>query len=200
MQQNMSNNELPAVEGRLLIGATGSGAVAFLPMYISALRSQFAGSISVLMTHTATAFLPPHTVSLFADHVITAESPATWAHDNHVTLAAEHDALAVLPATANLLSAVAAGAAPNLLCATIMTSAIPVVFFPVMTGDMWNKPSVQRSVSQIREDGYRVVDPAWGPRYDTGLGTTVQSPMPPSPPQFIEVMKDLMQARVPIAS
>jgi phosphopantothenoylcysteine decarboxylase len=76
MQQNMSNNERPAVEGRLLIGATGSGAVAFLPMYISALRSQFTGSISVLMTHTATAFLPPHTVSLFADHVLTAESPA----------------------------------------------------------------------------------------------------------------------------
>jgi phosphopantothenoylcysteine decarboxylase len=44
--------------GNLLIGASGSGAVAFLPMYLSALRAELTGSVTVLMTHTATTFLP----------------------------------------------------------------------------------------------------------------------------------------------
>jgi phosphopantothenoylcysteine synthetase/decarboxylase len=188
----MTDNGTSTFGGRLLIGATGSGAVASLPMYISALRSQFTGTVTVLMTHTATTFLPAHTVGLFADQVITGESPATWPHDNHVSMAAGHDMLAVLPATANMLSATATGAVPNLLSATIMQATIPVVFFPVMSGDMWQKRSVQRNVDQLREDGYRVVDPAWGPRYDVGLGAFVDSPMPPAPPRFIEVIRELM--------
>jgi hypothetical protein len=61
--------------GRLLIGASGSVAVAMLPTYISALRGRFTGSVSVLMTHTAKEFLPAHTAALFADRVITGEPP-----------------------------------------------------------------------------------------------------------------------------
>jgi phosphopantothenoylcysteine decarboxylase len=178
--------------GRLLIGATGAGAVALLPMYLSALRGRFDGTVTVFMTHTAAEFLPPHTVALFADRVVTGESAATWPRENHASLSAEHDMLAVLPATANMLSVTATGAAPNLLAATILTSTFPVVFFPVMSGEMWGKPAVQRNVERIRADGHHVVDPQWGPRYDVGLGSFVESPMPPAPPHFIETVRTLM--------
>jgi phosphopantothenoylcysteine decarboxylase len=188
----MTNNDSSHFGGRLLIGATGSGAVAMLPMYISALRGQFTGTVTVLMTHTAATFLPAHTVALFADKVVTAESPASWPTDNHVSLAADHDLLVVLPATANALAATASGAAPNLLGTTILHASFPVAFFPVMTGDMWNKPAVQRNVEQLRKDGYEVVDPDWGPRYDVGLGAFVESPQPPAPPKFIQVVRNLL--------
>jgi phosphopantothenoylcysteine synthetase/decarboxylase len=188
----MTTNEPSPFGGRLLIAATGSGAVAMLPLYISALRAQFTGTVTVLMTRTAATFLPAHTVALFADRVVTAESPDTWPTDNHVSLAAGHDLLAVLPATANALAATASGAAPNLLGTTILHASIPVVFFPVMTGDMWNKPAVQRNVEQIRKDGCQVIDPDWGPRYDVGLAAFVESPQPPAPPKFIDVIRTLM--------
>jgi phosphopantothenoylcysteine synthetase/decarboxylase len=191
----MANDGILSFGGRLLIGASGSAAVALLPMYISALRGQFTGTITVLMTHTATVFLPPHTVALFADRVVTGESAATWPTENHATLVEGHDMFAVLPATANMLAATATGAAPNMLAATILNATFPVVFFPVMTGDMWNKPSVRRNVDQIRQDGHHVVDPAWGPRYDVALGTSVDGPMPPAPPQFVEVIGQLMPER-----
>jgi phosphopantothenoylcysteine decarboxylase len=188
----MTDNQSGTFGGRLLIGASGAAAVALLPMYISALRAQFTGSVSVLMTHTAREFLPPHTTALFADRVITGEPPSTWPDDNHATLAAQHDLLAVFPATANMLSAVASGAAPNMLCGTILAAEFPVVFFPVMTGEMWRKPAVQRGVNQLRGDGYHVIDPPWGLRYDVQLGKSVEGPMPPPPPQFVEVIREHM--------
>jgi phosphopantothenoylcysteine synthetase/decarboxylase len=181
--------------GRLLIGTTGSAAIAALPMYISALRSTFTGTITVLMTHTAAGFIPAHTLALFADRVVTGTTPADWARENHATLAAEHDMMAVLPATANILSVVAAGAVPNMLSATIMAADFPVAFFPAMTGEMWRKPAVRRNVERLRKDGYHVVDPPHGQRYDVGLGATVEGPMPPAPPRFIETVIKLMPQR-----
>ncbi|GAA4577702.1 flavoprotein [Planotetraspora kaengkrachanensis] len=188
----MSDTEVSSFGGRLLIGATGSAAVASLPTYISALRTAFTGTVTVLMTHTAATFLPPHTVALFADRVVTGATAAAWPRDNHATLAAQHDLMAVLPTTANMLSVTATGGAPNLLSTTILAATFPVVFFPVMTGEMWESPAVTRNVRQIREDGYHVVDPSWGSRYDVALGEFVKSPMPPAPPRFIEVIRDLM--------
>jgi phosphopantothenoylcysteine decarboxylase len=184
----MTESNSATFGGRLLIGASGSAAVAMLPLYISALRATFTGSVSVLMTHTAKEFLPPHTVALFADRVITGEPASTWPENNHATLVAEHDMLAVFPATANMLSAVAAGAAPNMLCGTVLAAEFPVVFFPVMTAEMWKKPAVQRNVDQLRVDGYHVIDPPWGSRYDVYAGKPIEGPMPPPPPAFVEAI------------
>jgi phosphopantothenoylcysteine decarboxylase len=188
----MTDNQSGSFGGRLLIGASGSAAVAFLPVYVSALRTQFTGSVSVLMTRTAREFLPAHTAALFADRVITGEPASTWPVDNHATLAEHHDMLAVFPATANILSAVASGAAPNMLCATILAATFPIVFFPVMTENMWQKPAVQRCVNQLRSDGYDVIDPDWGSRYDVQLGKSVEGPVPPAPPRFVQVISEHM--------
>jgi phosphopantothenoylcysteine synthetase/decarboxylase len=170
----------------LLIGASGSGAVAFLPMYLSALRAEFSGRVTVLMTHTATTFLPASTMSLFADEVVTGDDPGAWARSNHVSLAEHHDLFVVLPATANTLAAAASGAAPNLLATTVLEFDSPAVFFPVMSGPMWAKSAVQRNVDTLRLDGHEVVDPGVGPRHDVSLGRVVTGPTPPTPPQFVE--------------
>jgi phosphopantothenoylcysteine decarboxylase len=188
----MTESRSATFAGRLLIGASGSAAVAMLPMYISALRGGFTGSVSVLMTHTAKEFLPAHTAALFADRVITGEPASTWPENNHAALAAEHDMLAVFPATANVLSEVAAGAAPNMLCATVLAAEFPVVFFPVMTAEMWKKPAVQRNVDRLRGDGYHVIDPPWGSRYDVQAGKPVEGPMPPPPAAFVEAIYSYM--------
>jgi len=179
--------------GNLLIGASGSGAVAFLPMYLSALRAELTGSITVLMTQTATTFLPASTMALFADHVVTAEDPATWARTNHVSLADRHDLFVVLPATANTLAATAGGGAPNLLTTTVLEFPSPVVFFPTMSGSMWAKASVQRNVEQLRSDGHEVVEPVDGPRYDVSLGRIVTGPTPPTPPQFVSKVAERLR-------
>lgn len=188
----VTNQDTSSFDGRLLIGATGSAAVVALPIYLGALRSVFRGSITVLMTHTATTFLPAHTVGLFADRVVTGEQAGTWPRENHDTLAAEHDLMVIFPATAHTLSVTASGAAPNMLATTVLAATYPVAFFPVMAREMWSKPAVARNVAQLREDGHHVFDPAPGRRYDVAVSGFVDSPQPPPPPRFIEIVRKLM--------
>jgi phosphopantothenoylcysteine synthetase/decarboxylase len=177
---------------RVLIGASGSASVMMLPMYIAALRAQLGGTFTVLMTHTAASFLPPTTVRLVAERVVSGDSPSDWAADNHAQLVAEHDILVVLPATANILSLAATGAASNRLSTAILAADIPVIYFPVMNGDMWEKPAVKRNIAQIREDGHYVSDPVWQDRYDVVGRRVINDPALPPPPQVAQAVVKLL--------
>ncbi|MER6031743.1 flavoprotein [Streptomyces sp. NPDC001851] len=178
---------------RILIGATGSIAVTGLPAYIQGLRRHIEGStFTVLLTHTAASFISPESLALFAERVVSGESPADWPTDKPSRLAADHDLLAVLPATAHTLAAAAAGAAPNRLLTVALSVDCPVVYFPVMGAKMWRKPAVQRNVAQLREDGALVNEPEWHDGYDPGTGTTSHHPGLPSPESVAKVIGDLL--------
>ncbi|MFF3752735.1 flavoprotein [Streptomyces sp. NPDC002018] len=178
---------------RFLIGACGAAAVTMLPRYVNTLRERFGGRFTVLMTHTATEFLPSHTVALFADRVVSGNSPADPAAENQARLVAEHDLLVVLPATANTLADAATGSAPNRLAAVILAADFPVVFFPVMHRDLWRRPSVARDVARLRADGFHVNDPVRADRPAAGLRTVVRDPALPPPPRVAEVVAGLMR-------
>ncbi|MFI5712017.1 flavoprotein [Kribbella sp. NPDC051620] len=177
---------------RILIGASGSAAVMMLPLYLGALRAHLGGTYTVLMTHTAATFLPPDSVRLLAERVVSGEAPADWPADNHARLAAEHDILAVLPATANILSLAAAGAAPNRLAATILAAEFPIVHFPSMNSAMWAKPAVARNIAQLRADGQHVIDPVRTDRYDVGAARTLNDPGLPPPPAVAQKVAELL--------
>ncbi|XVU21734.1 flavoprotein [Actinoplanes sp. CA-054009] len=167
---------------KLLVGASGSIAVTGLPAYLNALRADLGASITVVMTHSARLFLPAQTVALHADRVVTGDDPAQWPTDNQAALAASHDAVLILPATANMLSAAANGAAPNLLGGVILAATVPVVFFPMMGPTMITKPAVGRNIERLRQDGYRVVDPVAGP----------MGPALPSPAEVVAATKEAL--------
>lgn len=186
-----NNSGLPR-NPRFLVGATGSIAVSTLPTYLAALREALGGTYTVLMTHTATTFIPPHTVRLAAERVISGESPSDWPTDKPSRLAADHDIVLVLPATANILSAAASGAAPNRLATVILAVDRPVVFFPHMGTAMWDKPAVRRNVAQIRADGNHVVEPVWHDSYDVVTRTTAGHPALPAPPQVIKAVEEIL--------
>jgi len=183
---------VPTSGKRVLIGASGAASAMMLPMYINALHAQLGGTFTVLRAHTAATFIPPHTLEPVADRVVSGDSSSDWAAENQARLVAEHDILVVLAATANTLANAAAGAAPNRLLAVILASNFPVVFFPVMNGNMWNKPAVKRNVAQLREDGYHVNDPVWADRYDVGSRTILHDPTLPPPPEVAQVIAKLM--------
>ncbi|WP_243710664.1 flavoprotein [Actinomadura sp. KC216] len=171
------------------MAATGSIATPGLPAYLSAMRERIGGTYTVLMTHSATAFLPPETVALFADRVVSGESPADWPTDKPSRLVADHDILAVLPATANTLAIAATGAAPSRLGTVILAADFPVVLFPVMGASMWRKPAVQRNVAQIREDGHLVPEPVWHAGFDPVMGRGAPHPALPEPERVAEIVE-----------
>ncbi len=167
-----------------------------LPSYIEAMRRQIAGStFTVLLTHTATSFLSPESLALFAERVVSGESPADWPTDKPSRLAADHDVLAVLPATAHTLAAAAGGAAPNRLMTVALSVDCPVVYFPVMGARMWHKPAVRRNIARIREDGALVNEPEWHDGFDPTTGTASHHPGLPSPESVAVVIDDLLAKR-----
>ncbi|RJE89294.1 flavoprotein [Paracoccus onubensis] len=150
----------------ILIGVTGSVDAMLVPAYIRAIRAGLECSISVILTPDAMNFVNVDSLSLIVERVICGESPKDWSTDRPGLIAAGHDLMIVLPATANTLSAAAAGTSMNRLTMMFLVGNFPIVFFPVMGPAMWDRPVVQRNVAMIREDGHEIIEPAWKDQYE----------------------------------
>ncbi len=68
----------------------------------------------------------------------------------------------VVPATARLLGAYAAGISDDLLTATLLATRAPVVVCPAMHTEMWEHPAVQDNLATLRRRGVVVVEPGVG--------------------------------------
>ena len=81
----------------------------------------------------------------------------------HLDLGLEADIVVVAPATANLISRLAAGAADDLAATAVLASRAPVIVCPAMNTRMWEHPITQANVARLVEVGYRIAGPAVGP-------------------------------------
>jgi len=153
-----------AMNGReLIIGVTGGIAAYKTAALVSRLVQAGAG-VSVVMTEAATRFVGPTTFA-----ALTGRPVGTSVFDQpdvplgaHIQLAEKADLLCVAPATANFLAKAAHGIADDLLSTLYLAFAGPVFLAPAMNTVMWNKPSVQRNVQQLRADGVHIIDPEEG--------------------------------------
>ncbi len=80
----------------------------------------------------------------------------------HVRLSQAASALLVAPATANCLAKFARGIADDFLSTLYLATSGPVVVAPAMNVQMWNHPTVQENVRQLRSRGVILVDPEEG--------------------------------------
>ena len=88
-----------------------------------------------------------------------------WDEDSaipHTRLGQRADLIVVAPATADLLARYAGGLADDLLTATLIATAAPVVVCPAMHTEMWEHPSVQENLATLRSRGVTVVPPEQG--------------------------------------
>ena len=119
--------------------------------------------VTVAMTEAATRFVGPDTfASLTGKPVHT----SLWERPGevlHVRLAHEADLVVVAPATANLLARLAHGVADDLLTATLLEYAGPLVMAPAMHTGMWTHPATRANVAALEARGVRFVGPVEGP-------------------------------------
>jgi phosphopantothenoylcysteine decarboxylase/phosphopantothenate--cysteine ligase len=147
----------------LLVGVTGGIAAYKTAALVSRLVQSGAG-VSVAMTEAATWFVGPTTFSALTGRTVSCSMFDDPQHPlaAHIELAERADLLCVAPATANFLAKAALGVADDLLSTLYLAFAGPVLVAPAMNAEMWKKPSVQRNVAQLREDGVHLVDPGEG--------------------------------------
>lgn len=143
---------------RLLVGMTGSLGILAMPSYLLEMRQHFS-ELKIIMTHSATQFIPKETFRMFSDGIYTNEFPLSKENMMHMELARWGDLFVVLPASANILAQTAQGLADTLLSATVLAYEKKVIYFPNMNSSMWNSKAVQRNVNLIREYQHVVINP-----------------------------------------
>jgi len=159
-----------AIDGRLAgrligLGVTGSIAAYKAVELLRALCAEGA-DVCVMLTPTATRFIGPLTFAALSRHPVEADllDLLPDGRIGHIVVADSADALVVAPATAHWLGAMANGLAADVVTATCLASAAPVVVAPAMDGEMWTHPATQANVARLRDGfGYRIVPPDDGP-------------------------------------
>lgn len=150
---------------KLLIGMTGSMGMLNAPNYLAAI-SQHYPQLKVILTHSASHFIPKESLSIFTEGIYTHEFPISKDNMMHMELARWADIFIVLPASAHVLSQTAHGNADTLLSSTILAYEKKIIFFPNMNSAMWKNKILQRNVSLIRDNNHIVVEPIEKPAYE----------------------------------
>lgn len=152
--------------GRLIgLGVTGSIA-AYKAVELLRLLTAEGADVAVMLTPAATRFVGPLSFAALSRHPVETEllDLLPDGRIGHVVLADSADAIVVAPATAHWLGAMANGLAADVVTATCLATAAPIVVAPAMDGDMWTHPATRTNTARLRDDfGYRIVEPGAGP-------------------------------------
>jgi len=170
------------LEGRLIgLGVTGSIAAYKAVELLRLLRAEGA-DVAVMLTPSAAKFVGPLSFRALSRHPVETEllDLLPDGRIGHIVLGDSADAIVVAPATAHFLGAMANGLASDVVTATCLASAAPVVVAPAMDGDMWTHPATQTNVARLRDVfRYTIVEPDAGPLASgqSGVGRLVELPV-----------------------
>jgi phosphopantothenoylcysteine decarboxylase / phosphopantothenate---cysteine ligase len=152
---------------KILLGVTG-GIAAYKAAYVVREMKRHGADVRVVMTHSATQFITPLTLSTLSQHeVIVSLWPDSTQRSTdlgvrHIDLGLWADGMLVLPASANTIAKLAHGIADNALTSVALSIRCPLVIAPAMDVDMYRHPATQHNIGILRERGCSVVEPESG--------------------------------------
>ena len=152
------------MKGReILVGVSG-GIAAYKTAAMVSQMVQMGMHVHVAMTPAAQQFVGTATFA-----ALTGRPVATHVFDDcqvplgaHIMLAELCELMCVAPDTADYLAKTACGIADDLLSTLYLSLTGPVIMAPAMNSEMWAKPSVQRNVRQLQDDGAMIIEPDSG--------------------------------------
>ena len=174
---------------RVLVAAAGALSVVDLHHYVA--RLQLEGwEVRLALSRGAARLVSVAALrAMTGGHPVVDETGGGLAVP-HMELADWADQVLVLPASANVLAKCALGIADDLLTTAVLAAEPPVLFVPSMNPAMWKRPSVQRNVARLREDGHVVVlrdHP--GKAFEASSGSLVPSELMPAPEDVARLVR-----------
>jgi phosphopantothenoylcysteine decarboxylase / phosphopantothenate---cysteine ligase len=156
---------------RIVLGVTG-GIAAYKAVEVCRRLVDAGAHVVPVMTEGAEHFIGRTTLSALASEPV---QTSLWDEASpipHTKLGQGADLVLVVPATARLLGAYAAGLSTDLLTNTLLATRAPVIVCPAMHTEMWEHPAVQDNLATLRRRGVYVVEPDEGRLAggDTGTG------------------------------
>ena len=145
----------------IVLGVSG-GIAAYKVASILRLLTEAGHNVQVVPTPAALNFVGSATWEALSGNPLISEVWDDVADVPHVRIGQAADLVIVAPATADLLSRAANGAANDLLTNVLLTATCPIVFAPAMHTEMWLNAATQENVTTLRSRGSIVIDPADG--------------------------------------
>ena len=179
--------------GRLIgLGVTGSIAAYKAVELLRLLRAEGA-DVMAMLTPSATRFVGPLSFAALSRHPVETDQLDLLPDGRigHIVLADSADLIVVAPATAHWLGAMANGLAADVVTATCLATAAPVVVAPAMDGEMWTHPATRTNVERLRGFGYAILEPEAGPLASGQSGTGRLA----EPADIVEAIVELLRDR-----
>ncbi len=148
---------------RILLGVSG-GIAAYKSAEIIRRLKEHGAEVRVVMTAAAQEFITPLTLQALSGNPVHTSmlDPEAEAAMGHIELARWADLLLIAPATANLLSRLAAGSGDDLLTTLCLACAAPIVVAPAMNQIMWSDAGTQANQATLQQRQVTVLGPAEG--------------------------------------
>ena len=131
--------------------------------FIRALRKNKA-EIKAIITKSAKEFVTPLSITSLSQGKVYEDlfNPENEAEMDHISLSRWADLIVVVPATANTLSKLSNGTCDDLASTVILASNKKIFLVPAMNVRMWEHPSNQKNINNLREYGYKIIGPEIG--------------------------------------
>ena len=146
---------------RIVLGVTG-GIAAYKAVEVCRRLVDAGAHVVPVMTKGAEHFLGRTTLSALASEPVQTSLWDEVSPIPHTRLGQSADLVLIVPATARLLGAYAAGLSTDLLTNTLLATRAPVIVCPAMHTEMWEHPAVQDNLATLRRRGVHVVEPDEG--------------------------------------
>jgi phosphopantothenoylcysteine decarboxylase/phosphopantothenate--cysteine ligase len=138
------------MNGRTIALCVTGSIAAYKAVELARLLVKAGAKVLPVMTASAARFVGPATFAGVCGEPVAIDMwDSSFPGEMHVTMAARADLVAIVPATADVLSRLASGRADDLVTALALCARGPVVAAPAMHPRMWEHPATQRNVAQI---------------------------------------------------
>ncbi len=146
---------------RIVLGVAG-GIAAYKAAALCSMLVQRGDEVDVVMTDGARRFIAPLTFAALTRRPVLEgmwDAPETIPH---IALARAAEAVAIVPATANVIAKLALGIADDLLEAIALAARVPLVVAPAMNAAMYDHPATQGHLATLAARGVTIVAPGTG--------------------------------------
>lgn len=147
-------------EGRRVLLGVAGGIAAYKSVEVARRLVQAGCQVKVVLTEAGSRFVGPVTFEAVTGnptHGSLWEGALT-----HIELGRWADAIAIAPATADVLAKLAAGIADDLLTTTLLAAPRRALLVPAMNWRMYEHPATQENLQTLRGFGHPTVGPAFG--------------------------------------
>src|SRR6266571_4140167 len=125
---------------KIILGV-GGGIAAYKAAELARLLMQEEHEVQAVMTSAAQEFVQPMTFAALTGRKVLTDLFAIESAIEHISVAQEHDLLAIVPATADLIAKLAHGLADDFLTTLYLAFTGQVLLAPAMNVNMWQHPA-----------------------------------------------------------